>query len=174
VILATVAFLASLSTADACEELTTPSERVQVAWVSNLPRRVKAGTWIEVTRVSELRTWIRDHEADTLRLLQGLGMTGRKAARAKDAKVTIFDVDRSWLCRPLAAGTPGAEVAGVATCDEPQQKAMSGSRKGYSGCGYTMDTNASTRGLDVYRITWEVASAWGFCVMPLDRFLDGA
>ncbi len=164
--------------APACGELGTPPESVQVAWVSNLPKQVGANATLEVVRLSDLRAWMDandvDDSSDALRMLQGLGMAGRKADIAREAKVTIFDVKREWLCRPLLDGVPGEEVAGVATCDEPDQKKLSGHGKGFTGCGYSLDTAASTRGLDVYRITWESASAWGFCTMPLERFLDGS
>lgn len=181
VILALLALLvvsAPSHAAEACGELAAPPDSLQVAWVSNLPKRVKNRTWLEVVRLSDLRAWMAANEvdsgADALRLLQGLGMVGRKASVAKEAKITIFDVQSEWLCRPLLDGVPGAELAGVSTCEEPQQGRISGHGRGYTGCGYTLDTGASTRGLEVFRVTWETASAWGFCTMPLSRFLDGA
>ena len=177
-LLFTTLLSAPAAAAPACGELSAPPESVQVAWVSNLPKRVKASTWLEVVRLSELRSWLDatgiDSSEGALRLLQGLGMMGRKAEDANAAKITIFDIKREWLCRPVLDAVPGAELAGVAACDTPQQGRLAGHGKGFTGCGYTLDTGASTRGLEVYRITWEAASAWGFCTMPLQRFLDGS
>jgi hypothetical protein len=109
-------------------------------------------------------------------MLQALGMKGRRARAAKveNYKITVFDVDASWLCRPIEEGTPGEEHAGVSICEQSQQKPLRANRRGFTGCGYTLDTGASMRGLDIYRIRWSEASAWGFCVLPLERFVNGA
>jgi hypothetical protein len=109
-------------------------------------------------------------------MLQALGMKGRRAriARAEDYKITVFDVDAGWLCRPIEGGSPGEEHAGISICEESQQQPLRSHRPGFSGCGYSLDTGASMRGLDVYRIRWADASAWGFCVLPLERFINGA
>lgn len=160
----------------ACEPLSAPPESFQVAWVSRLNRGVRAETWLEVVRVSELRNWIRERGKDPVRLLQALGMAARKPhGRArKPHKVTIFDVKGEWLCRPMEGRNPGEMVSGVAVCERSQQGRRCGHGRGYTGCGYTLDTGGSIRGLDVYRVQWKTASAWGFCVLPLDRFLEGA
>jgi hypothetical protein len=90
-------------------------------------------------------------------------------------KITIFDVQSDWLCRPLSDAEPGADIAGVAACMERTDRYTDRDhRDGFTGCGYTLDTAASTRGIDVFRVPWVDASAWGFCVMPLERFLQGA
>ena len=170
--------LLAIATAQAqsCDGVADPGDQVQVAWVSPLRKTVRGNAWIEVVRVSDLRTWVREQDQDTTRMLQGLGMKGRRArvARPEDYKITIFDVDSSWLCRSIEGGVPGEEVAGVSVCEASQQKPLMGHRKGYTGCGYTLDTGASKRGMDVYRIRWAEASAWGFCVLPLERFVNGA
>ena len=71
--------------------------------------------------------------------------------------------------------TAGEDVSDIAACPASEQEAADRMhRAGFTGCGYTLDTHASTRGLDVYRVPWSEASAWGFCVMPLTRFLEGA
>jgi len=165
-----------ITAAHACEPLADTPERFQVAWISPIARRLAAHGWMEVVRVTELRSWIRAHGSDPVRLLQGLGMVGRKpGARArKPYKVTVFDVRRDWLCRPVSDREPGTDLSGVVVCDDPQQGGVARHRKGYTGCGYTLDTADSNRGLDVYRVQWDTASAWGFCVMPLDRFIGGA
>ena len=131
---------------------------------------------MEVVRVSDLRAWIRTNGADTARVLQGLGMAPRNAARkaSKGWKVTVFDVRAEWMCRPLEGKPAGEDRAGVVSCSEKAAKPTMGHKKGFSGCGYTLDTGSSTRGLDVDRVTWEAAASYGFCVMPLDRFLGGA
>ncbi len=43
-----------------------------------------------------------------------------------------------------------------------------------SGCGTTTDTARDSSGLDLYQVLWREAARDGFCVMPLERFLDGA
>ena len=171
-----ISLLLLLVSAFACEPLADAPESFQVAWVSPISRSVRARAWLEVVRVTDLRAWIHERGTDPVRLLQGLGMVGRKPkARAhKPYKVTLFDVKRDWLCRPVSDKEPGTDVSGVAVCEAPQHKGLCRHKKGYTGCGYTLDTESSIRGLDVFRVRWEVASALGFCVMPLERFLSGA
>ena len=89
-------------------------------------------------------------------------------------KVTIFDVKREWLCRPIEEMEPGTVKAGVTVCEAKQQRGLWGYKKGYTGCGYIEDTQTSSRSLDVVRLRWADASSWGFCVLPLERFLEGA
>jgi hypothetical protein len=103
-------------------------------------------------------------------------MASRKGgfAARQPYKITIFDVQGQWLCRPILDGVDGEDSNGVAICGDSDSKSIHHHRPGYTGCGYTLDTAASSRGLDVYRIRWSEASAWGFCVMPLDRFITGA
>lgn len=163
--------------ASACEEVAAVPEVMQVAWVAPLGRRVGAATSLEVVRVSDLRALARTSGGDVGRLLQGLGILGRKARPARVERgwqVVIFDVERDWLCRPVEDGVPGEVVGGVTTCDDPDLRPRPGHRKGWTGCGYTLDTGASTRGLDVFRVEWQAAASNGFCLMPVDRFLAGA
>jgi hypothetical protein len=152
-------------------------ETLQVAWISPASKSVGMNGWVEAVRVADLRTWIRDHGKDKVRLLKGLGMVrakgGKRAAR-KAYKITIFDVKREWLCRPLEDTAPGTINNGVTVCEERQQKGLWGHKKGYTGCGYIEDTLSQERSLDVVRIRWADASSWGFCVLPLDRFIEGA
>jgi hypothetical protein len=160
----------------ACLALTEIPDATQVVWISPVRRQVGAHSWMEVVRLGDLESWVAAHDKDPVRMLQAAGIVGRKAgARATEAtwKVTIFDVERSWMCRPVAATVPGTDLHGVQACEEPQQKAASGARPGFTGCGYAVDSAASTRGLDVFRIRWEDAASQGFCVMPFDRFLTG-
>ena len=164
------------ASAQACQDVKEVPEALQVAWVSPVGKRIGGGGVMEVVRVADLRAWIRTNGADPARVLQGLGMAPRNAARkaARGWKVTVFDVRSEWMCRPLEGTPAGEDHAGVVSCSEKAAKPMTSHRRGFSGCGYTLDTGSSTRGLDVYRVTWEAASSAGFCVMPLERFLSGA
>ena len=160
-----------------CAEPSAVPESLQVAWISPAGKGVRMNGWIEAVRVSELRAWLRDNEKDKVRMLKALGMAGPRAGRwvaKRPYKVTIFDVKREWLCRPLAETEPGAIRAGVTVCEEKQQKPLWGHKKGWTGCGYAEDTQSKQRSLDVVRMRWADASSWGFCVLPLDRFLEGA
>lgn len=171
-----LALTAATAHGQACGDLSTVPETTQVAWVSRRSRRVPGRQVVEVVRVQDLRAWVRANGADEARLVQGLGMAPRKGgwASKRPYKVTIFDVRTDWLCRPLAEGTVGEDVLGVATCEERDARPVRHHKQGYTGCGYTLDTAASSRGLDIYRVRWSDASGWGFCVMPLDRFISGA
>ncbi len=174
-----IAFLLLITSAfgQACEETSALPESTQVAWISPASKTVGMNSWIEAVRVADLRAWIRDHRADKLRLLRGLGMVGSRGgrwAKKRSYKVIIFDVKREWLCRPIEDVDPGSVKAGVTVCEEKQQKGLWGHKKGYTGCGYVEDTQTSGRGLDVVRMRWADASSWGFCVLPLERFIEGA
>ena len=160
-----------------CAEPNALPESLQVAWISPAGKGVRMNGWIEAVRVSELRAWIRDHDKDKVRMLKALGMVGPRAGgwvAKRSYKVTIFDVKREWLCRPIAETEPGAIRAGVTVCEEKQQKPLCGHKKGWTGCGYAEDTQSKQRSLDVVRMRWSDASSWGFCVLPLDRFIEGA
>ena len=170
------AMLLGLASAqDACQSTRTITEdSLQVAWISRTDKQVWDKTYIEVVRTGDLRSWLDRNGRDTLRLLRGLGMVkGNKGegAAKKNWKITVFDVRRDVLCRPIRDGVPGENVGGVAICEESEQSWKWGYSKGFTGCGYIEDTQASVRGLDVFRVRWADASAWGFCVLPLERFL---
>ena len=157
-----------------CDELGDVGSQTHVAWVSPLRQTVRGNQWIEVVRVADLREWIADNDPEAVRVLQALGMKGRRA-RSVDVsnyKITVFDVAADWMCRPIEGGTPGEPIEGVSQCEARQQRPLGGHRRGYTGCGYSLDTGASLRGLDVYRIRWSEAATQGFCVMPMSRFLD--
>lgn len=161
-----------------CETVESVPESLQVAWISPINDTARPQEYIEVVRVRDLRTWIRTNSADPVTVLQANGMLTRKAADEaldQEYKITIFDVQREWLCRPVMDVAPGTDINDVPACQESEQRpANRHHRPGFTGCGYTLHTGASVRGLDVFRIPWQEASAWGFCVMPLDRFLEGA
>jgi hypothetical protein len=163
--------------ADTCQPVGEIPDTLQVAWVSPVGKQVTAGGHVEVVRVGDLRATIRANGKDKLRLLRSLGMVGPRGggmAAKRRWKVTIFDIKRDWLCRPLDDAVPGEEDHGVVACEKKQQRPLWGYRPGYTGCGYIEDTQTQDRSLDVFRVRWSDAASWGFCVLPLDRFLEGA
>lgn len=169
-------FGAAALAAGSCEDLAPPSETMQVAWVSPIGQRVGPAAWVEVVRVKDLRGWLQASDKTQVRTLQALGMVPRSGGKSAESqyKITLFDVRSDWLCRPIEGAVPGEMHGGMPVCEERQQKGLGPARKGFTGCGYSLDTGASTRALDVYRVQWDVAATWGFCTMPLERFLGGA
>jgi hypothetical protein len=168
----------SASLPSACQPLASVPETLQVAWLSRRDRSVGAGTLLEVMRAADLRAWIRDSDRTPLRLLQATGMAGRKATATsrvaeRDYKVVVFDVRRDWLCRPLDGDATGLDLGGVPACEDGDSGPARHHRRGYTGCGYTLDTGSSTRGIDVFRVAWSDAVSQGFCLFPLSRFLAG-
>lgn len=161
-----------------CEPVEAVPEALQVAWISPLDDTARSQEYIEVVRVRDLRAWVRANSSEPVRVLQAAGMLDREVSNRqanREYKITIFDVQSSWLCRPLLDAAPGEDIRDVVACPVAEQEAADRAhRAGFTGCGYTLDTHASTRGLDVYRVPWSEAAAWGFCVMPLGRFLEGA
>jgi hypothetical protein len=149
-------------------------DTLQVAWVSPVGARAGRHTPLEVVRVSDLRRLVEARGRDALHVLQALGLVGRHGAVHGAWKVTVFDVKNTWLCRP-AEGEEGAPLGGVATCPSDWQQHGRGAKpRSFSGCGYLLDTGTNERSLDVFRVEWGDAVTWGFCVLPLDRFLQGA
>lgn len=157
-----------------CKATVEVPDTLQVAWVSRLGARAGAHTALAVVRVADLRRLIESSDRDATRVLRALGLLGKRGEARGAWKVTIFDVKREWLCRPVE-GPQEATIAGVAACPDDLQRGAPGIRgRAWSGCGYLLDTASGARTLDVFRIEWESAVAWGFCVLPLRRFLDGA
>ena len=170
-----LALLSLLASALACEPVEPLPDVTQVAWISPLNDSAGANTWLEVVRVSDLRAWIHAKGKDPNAVLHAVGMAGRKETIDKEDlyKITIFDVKKEWLCRPID-GEEGVTVSGVPICENREQRGLRGYKDGFTGCGYSLDTASSVRGLDVFRVQWSAASTLGFCTMPLERFLDGA
>ncbi len=163
--------------AQTCESVASVPDSLQVAWVSRVGKQVSANAAIEVVRTGDLRAWVKAQGKDQLRLLRGLGMLSARGggwAQQRRYKVTVFDIKPDWLCRPISEVEPGTDSAGLPVCEPSQQRPSPGHRPGFTGCGYGQDTQTDQRGLDVYRIRWADAASWGFCVLPLERFLDGA
>lgn len=180
VILGIAALLGALAPgrarAQACQSLAEVPNDLQVVWVSPMGRRVKRGAQVEVVRLQDLRKFVVENKADEARVVQALGMAPRWGGRRAERpyKVVIFDVRADWMCRPVDGQVPGAEMNGVVACDGRSGGRAYQHGPGFTGCGYTLDTGASTRGLDVFRVRWSDASAGGFCTMPLSRFIKGA
>lgn len=155
-----------------CEPVKEPTEQLQVAWVSKVPATAGDGTWLEVVPLADLRGAIEKNARDSASVLRALGLLGRTQPARAPYKVTVFEVARSTLCRPMD-GQPGSLVAGVPVCDTPEQKQGPGVRAAaYTGCGYGTDLGAGVRGLDVYRVRWADAVTQGFCVLPWERMLE--
>lgn len=157
----------------ACKALTRPPDTLQVAWISPIRDQVSGRRHLEVIRVSDLRSAARRVSANPTRLLQTVALVGKRGGGLFTPdrwKITIFDVRSSWLCRPVSGQEEGTVLEGVAACPGSQVRG----NRFFTGCGYTRDTLTGERGLDVYRIRWRDAVQWGFCVMPLERFLGGA
>ena len=172
-LLAALALAPAYAQDAACLAVGDVAEATQVVWISPVRAHVRARQWMEVIELADLEAWAKEHGKDSTRLLQAAGVVGKKARRARSVpwKVTIFDVGRDLTCRPIEGAAPGTQVASVAVCED--QKPAHGAKHGFTGCGYSRDTGSGSRGLDVLRVRWEDAAREGFCVMPLDRFLEG-
>lgn len=159
--------------ANSCQALDEPPTAFQVAWISPVRDSVRGRTWIEVVRVADLRVLVRQYAGNPTRVLQALGRVGKRGGgwfTPERWKVTVFDVESSWLCRPLSGRSEGDLEGGLTAC--PSRDGRDG--RFYTGCGYAQDTLSGGRSLDTFRIRWRDASRWGFCVMPWERFLGGA
>ena len=164
--------------------LKEPEETLQVAWMSPLGQKARAGQSIEVVDFRDLRNWVRSQKPSAKRILQYLGLLPLTRNRiwwffhrrfeAKNYKIVIFDVDRKHLCRPIYNSGQKTERQGVSICTDKSIGPINRlARDGFSGKGYALDTESPERSLEVYRITWRDAVTKGFCVFPLGRFLSG-
>lgn len=167
-------FLALAAQAQECKAVAEVPETLQVAWVSRIGARAGARTPLPVVRVADLRRLVEDEKRDPTQVLRALGLIGKRAQARGVWKVTVFDVERESLCRPIF-GPEGVDVGGVATCPATLQRPGKGVKgRAYSGCGYLLDTETGARTLDTWKIEWRDAVSAGFCVLPLTRFLTGA
>ncbi len=153
-----------------CATLAPPPARLQVAWISPVRQRVRGRSVLSVVRVADLRTFVQAEGADQQRTLQALGLVGPRGKVRKRYKVTMFDVDADWLCRPVEHTPEGEDSDGLPACAPSRARGA----KHVSGCGTSWDTATDAPGLILYRLTWRDAARDGFCVMPLERFLVGA
>ena len=167
----------SIAISVACEELNEIPSALQVAWISPVRKQVGVRQDIEVVRLHDLQLWINEQQPTAKEVLHQMGMLSKLSVRDIDSteyKITIFDVEQEWLCRPIREQPEGLAVQGVSVCEAKKAKPASAyARYGFTGCGYTYNTQREQRGFDVYRIDWSEASTWGFCVLPLNRFLAG-
>lgn len=146
----------------ACPALETPPERLQVAWVSPERERAGAHELLPVVSTRALLALAEAHGGDPSAVLQALG--ARRPAG--EWKVTVFDVERAELCRPVEG--EGA-LDGLNRCDRARRPGWVRPRA-WTGCG-TVGEGADP--LAVYGIEWADAADQGFCVLPLGRFLAG-
>lgn len=171
-------FFSIISPTFACEDLGSVPDALQIAWISPSREQVRANEYIEVVAYADLRRWMTTEKRDAKELLHQMGMLSKRSKReieSSDYKVVIFDVQSERLCRPVNTQEAGTRIEEVSVCEIKQSKPSTMySRYGFTGCGYTQNTETMSRGFDVYRIKWSDASTWGFCVMPLERFLEGA
>ena len=158
----------------ACEPLTAVPDTLSVAWVSEVPAGATDTTWLPVVQLTSLRAYVEKSTRDATTVLRGLGLLSRTQPVRAPYKVTVFEVPKTVLCRPMDAEA-GSEVEGIAVCAESEQRAGPGTKAAsYSGCGYGTDLGAGVRGLDEFRVRWGDAVRQGFCVLPWERFLREA
>lgn len=165
-----IALLAAAAFADpVCGgDLPAPPDHLSVAWVSPLGARVGANGWLTVVPTAALRDYVQDQRPGVGRLLQHLGARKRSSDPHRRYKITIFDVEADALCRPIPDAAEETLAGGVPTC--PAGRAELG--HGYAGCGVLTDRGTGAPSLPVFRITWSDAAFAGFCVLPVERFLD--
>lgn len=159
----------SLAAADApaaqCVALPAPGATTQVAWISPVRRSARNNQEIEVVLAEDLSAWAYANKADQTRVLQAMGYAGKRGGwRARRYyKVTLFEVPSEELCRPRADVEEGEVVDGVRSCGEAPMG---------QSCGLSQDKLTGQGGLPVYRIPWRDAARWGFCVVPLELYLQ--
>lgn len=163
---------ATTPTASTCPALSPLPDSLQVAWLSPAAKRVGAHTPLTVVRSSALQQLVKDRKADATAVLRALGLLRPRQALKDTWKVTLFDVPRSSLCRPVGEEVPDSALAGVPRCEDgPRRREVV--RKGWTDCGHVNDVVSGARTLDVFRVEWEAAASQGFCLLPLPRFLAG-
>jgi hypothetical protein len=153
----------------ACETLSPPaSDQLAVAWLSPIGRRAQARTWLTVVPAADLRDFIDREHADLVRTLRYLGVQRHDRAPRHAWKVVVFDVPITALCRPVRDATPGMSEGGVTVCPDRHH--------GVDGrddrCGRLVDTVTGQPGITAFQIPWEDAAIQGFCVLPMERFLQ--
>lgn len=152
-----------------CEQLEDlDRDTVAMAWVSPSGASVGAGAHLPVVPTTDLLCWVHENGADEARVLQALGLRQKPTAPKRPYKVTIFDLPRDLLCRPVDFAEPGTEVSGLAAC----KKGSKGMLPRYEGCGYTQDAGTGNRAVDLFSVQWKNAASDGFAVIPLSRWLN--
>ncbi len=157
--------LAAADSPSQCVALPAPGSSAQVAWISPVRRGARNNQEIEVVLASDLTAWAYANKADQARVLQAMGYAGKRGGwRARRFyKVTLFEVPSEELCRPRSDVEEGEIVDGVRACGQ----APIG-----QSCGLSNDTLTGQGGLPVYQIPWRDAARWGFCVVPLELYLQ--
>lgn len=140
-----------------------------VAWVSPAGRQVRRSTWLTVLPTAALRGWSSTSAPTVGTLLQHLGLRKRATTPKRPWKITILEVEASALCRPVPDLDEGTELAGLPVCERGDRTL----RLKHEGCGYSTDLATQGRGADVFAVRWRDAASHGFCVLPLERFLQG-
>lgn len=160
------------SAAGTCPALSALPDSLQVAWLSPAAKQVRAHTPLTVVRSSALQQLVKDRKADATAVLRALGLLRPRQALRQTWKVTLFDVPRTSLCRPVGEEVPDSALAGVPRCEDgPKRREVV--RKAWTDCGHVNDVVSGARSLDVFRVEWEAAASQGFCLLPLPRFLAG-
>lgn len=159
---------------DTCDaKLQAPPEAAAVAWISPVRKRAHGGTWLQLNTTKDLVGWLSTHpEATPGDLLRHVGLRKRtKDPKKKRYKITIFEVSRDQLCRPLDGLDQMTLVEGVFACPGGLGRATGR----YEGCGVATDFNTDASGPAVYRGQWRDVARRGFCMLPLERFVaEGA
>ncbi len=156
--------LGASSGPEACpaQGLSAPGSSLQVVWISPVRQRVGANQAIQVVRVDQLQSWVHSNAADQTRVLQALGLVGKRGGwRSRRLyKATVFEVDSEQLCRPLQGWPAGEVVSEVRACDRSRS------------CGWTQDSLTGQDALEAFEIDWREAARWGFCVAPAELYLQ--
>lgn len=153
------------------DDLTAPPATLSVVWVSPLGKSATANAWLQVVPAAELRKAAVEADGRTGRLLQLLGLRSRSSAPTRDYKVVIFDVERDHLCRPIHGAEPPDEIAGTIACPMERHARPD---KGHDGCGHSLDRSDDAPSGDIYRARWADLARNGFCLLPLDRYVEDA
>lgn len=153
----------------ACGDAPPVPDTLAVAWVSPLGKHVSGASWLPLVTTADLRAFAAKNEADDyVRTLQWLGLRSSARPPQRRYKVVVFDVSRESLCRPVGAGEPSGDE--VRRCEDER----AAPRAAHDGCGYLTDLRTETPSAPVFSARWEDVSADGFCVLPLERFLEAA
>lgn len=152
-----------------CEaDLSAPGDESAVAWISPLRRSVGAGGRVRVVPVAALRKAAKKGKLTPGRVLQIVGERKKARDPRRAWKVTVFQASSGALCRPIEDQPETAFVAGLPVCSKRESKAD----KRTSGCGTTVDRAGRGQEITLYKASWRDLAPQGFCVFPLQRFLE--
>jgi hypothetical protein len=161
--------IAPTCSVEALAALPTPPDRLAVAWVSRRGHRPRG--WLDVVPAADLGGWLAAQDPPwTGRTLQYLGLRKKGTDPRRRWKVVVMDVERSELCRPVDGVEPGTDVAGVPAC----AARLGRPGKHTAGCGRTLDRKTSNDALARYAVRRSEGQQRGYCVVPLERYVQGA